>query len=62
MSTKRHGEAENRESFKKAENKVNFEKKVDVKRGQVAEEKGKKEEKRFEREEERRHKEIEVKE
>lgn len=62
MSTRRHGEEENRESFKLAKEKADFEKGIDTKRAQVAHEKEKKEEKRFVREEERREKEIEEKE
>lgn len=53
LSTKRYGEEQNRESFKEARDKAIFEKDIDTKREQVAEEKAKKEEKWFVREERR---------
>ncbi|MGY3777518.1 hypothetical protein [Isobaculum melis] len=57
MSTKRHGEEENRASFKEAKNKEIFEASIDKQREQVAKEKEEKEAKRNLKEEARREKE-----
>lgn len=62
MSSDRHGEEENRESFREEKNKEVFEATIDKNRAHVAEEKEKKETKRFVREENRRGKELEEKE
>jgi len=61
MTTKRHGEAENRESFKDEKEKKAFEHEIDHNREHVQEEKDEKELKRFVREENRRGKELEEK-
>ena len=62
MSSNRHGEKENRESFQEEKSKEIFEATIDKNRAHVAEEKEKKEAKRFVREENRRGKELEEKE